>query len=346
MTPRERVFRTLEFRDPDRAPRDLWPLPWVDMYAAADMAAIRADFPEDFLGPGAVLGAGDRAQGTPCRKGVYTDDWGCVWHVGEDGVIGEVKAPPLADWSALDSYRPPWEILDRADWDEVNRTQEENLAGGEDQRFLLTLASVRPFERMQFLRGSENLYLDLGYGTPEFLRLRDMLHEFYLAELDRWVRTDCDGIWFMDDWGSQQGLLISPAAWRELFKPLYRDYCDRIRAAGKKVLFHSDGHIFEIYEDLIEIGVDTVNSQLFCMDIERIGARFGGRITFWGEIDRQNILPFGTPEDVRRAVGRVRRALDAGTGGVIAQCEWGTRVPPDNIRAVFEAWMAPINELP
>jgi hypothetical protein len=150
----------------------------------------------------------------------------------------------------------------------------------------------------------------------------------------------------MDDWGSQTSLLISPDMWRDMFKPLYKDYCDLIHAAGKKVFFHSDGCIFDIYEDLIEIGVDAINSQLFCMDIEEIGQRFKGRITFWGEIDRQQVLSFGSVQDVFKAVGRVRRALDDGTGGVIAQCEWGTRNPSENIRAVFEAWTTPIEQLP
>jgi hypothetical protein len=75
------------------------------------------------------------------------------------------------------------------------------------------------------------------------------------------------------------------------------------------------------------------------MDIEELGRRFRGRITFWGEIDRQGVLPFGTPDDVRAAVRRVRAALDDGRGGLFAQCEWGIGVPAENVAAVFEAWM-------
>jgi hypothetical protein len=341
---RERVFRCLEFRRPDRAPRNLWALPWVGQYAAEPLAALQREFPDDFTGPGAVLGPGDRRRGQEARKGTYTDDWGCVWVAGEDGVIGEVKRPLLADWAALDSFRPPYEILERADWDAANRAQAANLAG--PRRFMLAGTSVRPFERMQFLRGSENLFVDLAYGTAEVRRLRDRVHEFYLKELQGWVRTDVDGISFMDDWGSQKTLLISPAMWRDLFKPLYKEYGDLIRAAGKKVFFHSDGHIMAIYEDLIELGVDAVNSQLFCMDIEELGRRHRGRITFWGEMDRQQVLPFGSVEDVRRAVGRIRRALETPDGGTIAQCEWGARNPPENVRAVFAAWLEPVEALP
>jgi uroporphyrinogen-III decarboxylase len=145
----------------------------------------------------------------------------------------------------------------------------------------------------------------------------------------------------MDDWGAQHQLLISPEMWRAIFKPLYAEYCEIIHGAGKFAFMHSDGHITAIYPDLIEIGVDALNAQLFCMDIESLAERFQGRITFWGEIDRQQVLPFGTPNEVKAAVRRVRRALDDGTGGVIAQCEWGNDVPAENVAAVFEAWQEP-----
>jgi hypothetical protein len=243
-----------------------------------------------------------------------------------------VKSPLLADWSALDAYRLPWELLDEADFSEVNKS-----CAGTDL-FVLAGTLVRPFERMQFLRGTENLFLDLAYGVPEVFRLREMLHEFFLREMRMWAETDVDAVRFMDDWGTQVSLLISPDMWRSIYKPLYKDYCDVLRSKGKFVFFHSDGDIEAIYPDLIEIGVNAVNSQLFCMDIEGLAARYKGKITFWGEIDRQHVLPFGTPDDARAAVRRVRAALDDGRGGVIAQCEWGVKDPMENIEAVFDEW--------
>jgi hypothetical protein len=164
--------------------------------------------------------------------------------------------------------------------------------------------------------------------------------------MEIWCRSAVDGWAFMDDWGSQTSLLISPDMWRATFKPLYKVYCDMAHKAGKKIFFHSDGNIISIYPDLIELGIDAINSQIFAMDIEELGRRFKGRITFWGEIDRQQVLPFGTVEAVRKAVGRVRRALDDGRGGVFAMCEWGSTVPRQNIEAVFETWLAPIETCP
>jgi hypothetical protein len=342
MTSYERVKRCLEFGSPDRAPREVWTLPWVKQYASAELDALERRFPSDFA-IACALAPGDRCQGRPNVVGDYTDEWGCTWSAGEDGVVGEVTIPPLADWSALAHYQPPWETIRRGDWDGAQRICEENRRG--ERKFMKCCSSIRIFERMQFLRGSENLYVDLGEEEPEFFQMRDMVHEFFLEELRQWVKLDCDCIAFIDDWGGQSAMLISPAQWRRIFKPLYREYCQMIHAAGKKVFFHSDGCIFDIYEDLIEVGIDAINSQLFCMNIEEIGRRFKGRITFWGEINRQQTLPFGTVADVYRDVARVRRALDDGRGGVIAQCEWGVRNPPENIAAVYEAWDMPLKEL-
>lgn len=335
MTPRERVIRALTFQGPDRVPRDLWHLPGVAQFRQAELDAMLARYPIDFAPPVFRYGEARRASGTPDRVGVYTDEWGCVWSVAEEGVVGEVKMPPLADWGALASFEPPWEVLEGADF---TRT---NAGCAATDRFVRGSSSVRLFERMQFLRGVENLYLDLACLPAELYTLRDLVHEYYLREIELWVQTGVDAIFFMDDWGAQHNLLIAPELWRAMFKPCYAAYCDRIKAAGKFVFFHSDGYIDPILEDLVEIGVDAVNSQLFCMDIDSLARRFQGRITFWGEICRQRVLPFGTPDDVRRAVRRVRRALDGGAGGVIAQCEWGNADPAENIAAVFETWLAP-----
>ena len=147
-----------------------------------------------------------------------------------------------------------------------------------------------------------------------------------------------DALFVGDDWGSQNSLLISPQLWRRLFKPLYADYARIAHDAGKKLFMHSDGFILDIYEDLIEIGVDALNSQLFCMDIEAIGQRFAGRITFWGEMDRQYVLPFGTLDEVRAAVRRIVKNLYRPEGGVIAQFEMTGGANLENAEAVFQAW--------
>lgn len=332
MNSRERVIRTLRFEQPDRVPRDLWYLPGTEMFHKDLLDEILQRYPVDIVRPPAPYGTSYRAVGTPNVAGSYIDEWGCGWTVAESGVVGEVKHPPLADWAALTDYEAPYEVLDAFDSTAVNAFCQS------EARFVLAGTGIRPFERMQFLRGSENLFMDMAYNADEMLRLCDKVQAYFLRELALWCETGVDGISFMDDWGAQKGLLISPMMWRELFKPLYAEYCQMIHAAGKFVFMHSDGDIGAIYPDLIEIGVDALNSQLFCMDIEELGNLYQGKITFWGELDRQYVLPFGSVTDVQRAVQRVRAALDNGRGGVIAQFEWGLDVPRENAEAAFEAW--------
>ena len=338
MTGRERVKACLSFAHPDRVPRDLWSLPYVKLFQKDDLDAVAREYPPDV---GTAWLKSDWLADVSRRigkAGVYADEWGSVWHVGEPGIIGEVKEPALADWSNLAGFRPPWHLVRERDFSYANSTCDES------DLFILSETTARPFERLQFVRGTENLFVDIAYGTPELRRLLEMVHEFYLEDVESWCRSNVDGVLFMDDWGSARALLIDPAVWRELFKPLYRDYCEIIHAAGKSAFFHTDGCIEAIFDDLVELGVDAVNSQLFVMDIEQLARDYKGKMTFWGEIDRQHALPFGTPEEVREAVIRVRRALDDGSGGVIAQCEWGKNNPAANIKAVFDAWNDPLGE--
>jgi hypothetical protein len=92
-----------------------------------------------------------------------------------------------------------------------------------------------------------------------------------------------------------------------------------------------------ILPDLIELGLDAINAQIFCMGPEKLGERCKGKITFWGEIDRQSLLPFGTAEAVISAVKSVHEALWE-DGGLIAQCEFGPGAKPENVHLVFETW--------
>lgn len=327
LTPRERVIRTLRFEGVDRPARDVWLLPAAFFGREQALRDLLALYPSDF-GPS---GFKDPVDESPLYEpGEWTDPWGSRWLNIQRGMIGEVKHPALSDWSALAQWRPPYHLLGQG-FEKVNRTCASH------NRFV-HLGNPRPFERLQFLRGSENLYMDLAWGVREVRDLLAMVHDYYLQHLRYVVQTDVDAVSFMDDWGSKHALLISPQMWGEYFKPLYRDYVELAHAHDKFALMHSDGYIMPLYGHLIEIGVDAINSQLFTMPIEEIGRRFKGRITFWGEMDRQYVLPFGTPAEVQQAVERVKTALWDDRGGVIGQAEFNKGYPLENIRAFFEAW--------
>jgi len=336
ITSRDRVIRTLNHEAVDRVPRDLWASHATRLLRGDELAEMSFRYPNDIVRPEFRYPRGNRARGAVSRVGEYTDAWGCTWQVTRRGTTGQLKASPLSDLSQLAAYQPPLEILQRANLARVNRSCATT------SRFVLAWSDIRPFERMQFLHGPQATLVDLTGGSRPIRDLLAMLHDFFCRELRMWASTDVDGVVFMDDWGSQDGLLLSAEIWRDLFKPLYRLYCQILHEGDKFAFFLCRGNISEIFGDLVEIGIDAVHSQLFLMDIERLAERFRGRITFWGEIDTRRVLPFGTPDDVRAAVRRVRRALDCGRGGVIAQCEWGHEMAFENIAAVFEQWLEPV----
>jgi len=330
MNARERVKRALTFSYPDRVARDLWTLPLALNEYQKEVDAILKRFPIDIERAEYSPPLENYTKGDPYEVGVYIDEWGCVFRNIQRGVIGEVKDPIVKNLSDVDKVKPPYKLLGKG-MEKVNKSCRKS------DKFILG-GWANSFERMQWLRGTPDLFIDIMEQPPEFFELKDMVHKYYLKMIETWAETEVDGIIFADDWGSQNSLLISPDLWRKLFKPLYRDYCDLIHNAGKFAFMHSDGHIFQIYEDLIEIGVDAINSQLFCMDIEEIGKKFKGRITFWGEIDRQHILPSENLDDTREAVRRVKKFLYDRSGGVIAQCEFGAAARPENVKAIFTEW--------
>ena len=334
---REIVNHCLEFDHPERLPRELWALPWATEHLGAAYRELCRRFPGDFGGPPNVFRPSHLVKGDPYSVGAYTDEWGCTFTNIQRGLIGEVRTPlleSLRDWKAV---KPPYEILPNNPGkarDEVNR------ACHDSSLFMRAPCGPRPWERYQFIRTTENAMLDIMFpeeGAKDLLRV---IHQYYLKELEFWVSTDVDGIMFMDDWGAQQQLLIPPAIWRQLFKPLYRDYCDLAHSHGKFAFMHSDGYIAEIYEDLVEVGVDALNSQLFCMDMADLARKAKGEITFWGEIDRQHVLTSTDPQVGRDAVRKVASHLYDPAGGIIAQFELGAGSTAETATAIFEEWDA------
>jgi uroporphyrinogen decarboxylase len=330
MTPRDLVHATLDFTPGLRAPRHLWVLPGAVWEHPDLIRDLRRDFPDDIVSADGHCREQAPTSGDPYRIGTHVDAWGCTFVNVHDGIIGEVKEPLIRDW-ADDAQRMriprAWLSIDR---DAINR----DCAATD--RFVLAGCCPRPFEQLQFLRGTPELLMDLADPCPAFLACMATMHAFYCELLEAWAATDVDALNMMDDWGSQQSLLISPKTWRRLFKPMYADYAAIAHRAGKRMFMHSDGNIAAIYPDLIEIGIDAVNSQLFCIGLDRLRP-FAGRITFWGEMDRQHILPHGSTADVDAAVRQVHAALGQ-RGGCIAQLEFGPGALPANVLQTFRSW--------
>jgi uroporphyrinogen decarboxylase len=201
------------------------------------------------------------------------------------------------------------------------------------------------FETGQFLSGFANFFIRLA-GEPEFSRrLLERLTEaviedlkLYLAAVGEYIQV----IGFGDDLGFQNGPQIDPRLFRSLVKPLLREIYGTAHAlCPAKVFLHSCGSVYEFIEDLIEIGVDILNpvqTSAAHMDVETLKERFGQRIVFWGGgADVQNVLPRGTPEEVRRDVRHRIQVMQPGGGFVFAPIHnLQADIPPENIAAMYE----------
>lgn len=330
VSPKELVQKTIAFESPHRIPRQIWILPWAEEQYPDAVHRLQSDFPDDIVDAPAVYKEPLEIVGDRYSPGIYVDEWGCAFNNIQSGIIGIAQKPLISRWEDLDNFKAPESVLS-LDREAVNTFCKET------DRFVLAGTFQRPFERFQFVRTMELALVDLIERPPRLFELLDRIHELYRKEVEVWASTDVDAIALMDDWGTQNALLTSPDIFRKIFKPMYKEYVEIARQHGKYVFMHSDGYIIDIIPDLIEIGIDALNSQVFCMGIKALGEEFRGKITFWGEIDRQHILPYGSRQEIENVVYEVWHELYA-DGGVIAQCEFGLGAKPENVYAVFETW--------
>jgi len=312
LTSREAVRRAIRFEGPDRLPHD-FPDP----------------FGSDFTGVGMSPSPDSRP-----TSGV--DEWGAVWENLGATQLGEVKDVPLKEWADFDRLTIP-NIHDPARW--------TNLVGARERagdKFLLGYG-ISLYERIHFLRGLENTWIDI-YEAPEQLRaLLEILVDMNLEVIRRFKEAGVDGYIFPDDWGLQGRLMIAPESWRTIWKPAYARVYAAAHAAGMATFLHSCGYIVDILDDLIEIGLDVIHmDQQENMGLEILGARFGGRLTFYSPVDIQVGMQRSL-EEIRASARTMVRCLGRPTGGFIPR--WytdpvGAGHSPEAITVMCEEFLA------
>jgi hypothetical protein len=329
MTSRERVRRAIEFDGPDRIPFHTFVFPGAWKRHGQALADLLNEFPDDFGNRDyRVPVDSERAQGME----EYRDDWGTLWVRRRDYTSGEVKEPAIPDWAVWRDYRFPGEAGPQ------HFAAVAAQASDPARDYFLLGGGGSLFQHMQHLRGPANLFVDLAQDRREVHELADRLVERMNRENARYIEAGVEALTFSDDWGAQSALLISPEMWRRFFKPRYRSLFAVARNAGRHVWFHTDGWIWEIMDDLIEIGVTILNPQHEVMGTARVGERIGGRVCVRSDLCRQRILPRGTPAEVRAHVREVIHAFGRFNGGLILHGEIGPDVPLENIRAMYEAY--------
>ena len=260
-----------------------------------------------------------------------TDEFGVVWST-SDIDRGSPIGPCLGE-ADLSSYRWP-DPLVPGRFDGLPEWC-ERLAGN----FRLIWVGDL-WERATFMRGMEHLLLDLA-TNPSFVdALLDGLERYILRTMEVLIdacRFECIAI--SDDYGTQKGPLMSPAHWRRFVKPRLAAIYSLAKAHGLAVMHHSCGNILPIIPDMIDLGLDILHPvQPEAMDVRLLKREFGKSITLCGGVGTQQLLPHGTPDDVKAEIHKLKRDLGGGGGyilepGITLQAD----VPLANMVAMIEA---------
>jgi uroporphyrinogen decarboxylase len=336
MNERENWLRAVEFRYPEWIPCEvaISPLNWKLHREAAEQIVLA--HPRVFAPPEA--GPRDYDEMPPGHAaGHYQDNWGCLWQVLDEGMIGQVVEHPLADDTAFDTYVPPDPLTSTTwgnrDWPETERSLADDRAAGRvaigDGEYL--------FDRMYYLRGFTNLMYDIADDTPQLHLLVDMVETYTTTLTARWIEIGVDCIGFHTDLATQRGTMMSPAAFREFLKPMFSRLFRACRDAGVHVYLSTDGCVLDIVDDFIDCGVSVHDPQLRANTLDGIVRKFKGRLCARVDLDRQG-LPHMTTGEVRRMVKDVTTQMGAPEGGLmLIGYIYGADIPLDNIRALAEA---------
>lgn len=327
MTKRDVVKATL---DGERPPYVPWSFSFTleaqeclaQHYGADQLDAILHNH---FLGLGNPIGFFEDA-----GVGRVRDAFGVVWDRSIDKDIGIVEHAPLSA-PTLKDYEFPDPLAERIFADIPQR-----IAGGAD-RFRVFNIGFSLYERAWTLRGMENLMMDF-IENPAFVH--ELLHaiaDYNIAQVRKALTFDIDAIHFGDDWGQQHGLQVGPGLWRAFIYPELARMYRAVKDGGKYVSIHSCGDVDELFDDLIDIGLNCFNPfQPEVMDVATLITQYRGRLTFHGGLSTQKTLPFGTPDDVR---AETRSLLALGADGSYifspAQAVEGD-VPLDNMLAFID----------
>ena len=263
---------------------------------------------------------------------LWRDQFGVVWNRTIDKDIGNPDGlifpePSLGDYEWPDPDDPRrWENFG------------ERVAAVED-KFVAMEIGFSLFERAWTMRGMVNLMIDMQEHPGFVDDLLDTITEFNLGLIRRAVEYPIDCVHCGDDWGQQQGMLMGPKLWRRFIKPRLALMYGAVRSAGKTVSIHCCGDVYEVFPDLIEIGLEMFNPfQPEVIDVYAAKREYGKDLTFYGGVSTQRLLPYATPEQVKAEAQELMREIGRDGGYIIAPAHSTPKdVPAENLAALIEA---------
>lgn len=352
MNSRQRTFLALEHTLGDRIPIDFWATAAVAQRLEADYGRPYSEFLDDFdvdlryiEGPAYV--------GPALAPG--TDIWGVQRTAVTSGSSGhtesysEVTKAPLADAETVGEIEAygHWPDPDMFDYAVVEQQCDAIL---QENRVVVFMGDrlnrVAQLKPAMYLRGTENVFVDLAV-RPELTRaVFDRIREFYLVYLERILRAargKIDIVLTGDDFGAQNGPLVGPDMWCTFIKPGFADYIGLIKRHDTAAMHHTCGSVVDIIPDMIECGLDILQSiqpEAEGMSLAMLTNRFGEHLCFHGGVSIQKTMPYGHVADVRRDVARLAEIAKAGGGYIFGTAHnIQADTPTENIMALMNAYL-------
>jgi uroporphyrinogen decarboxylase len=287
----------------------------------------------------------DRNKARPAHA-PFLDDWGSGQSEVEPGVWFPGIHPMRDAKTITEIENYPWPDMDDPTRVAHVKGEAYKLASQNQYAIIGTPWLLFPLERAFAMQGMDTFLLNLAM-EPEFAEaLLKKIAELCKTLMGHFLDAAGDNLDIIkigDDIGTQESLLMSPKMYRRILKPIHADYISFIKERTKaKVFFHTDGDVFELIPDFIEIGVDILNpiqtSAGKMANLPELKSRFGDKLTFCGAVDTHHILPHGTIHDVRNEVKRVIDIMAPGGGFMVASVHTiMDEVPPENILAMVDA---------
>lgn len=358
MSPRERVLVSLTHREPDRVPIGATITPQVAQLLSKKFnvpfkrqIALLTDrisynniltrLGNDLVFVGACAGVDFVPR--DYSDGSFADEWGIRWK--RTGYYDEIVRHPvekIETVAQLDRYFNEHGFPDSQAKGRFDFAKEETRKYF-NEYLIVGVLECTMFELSWYLTGMEKFLIDLAMNKDYIFKLLDMIMRFHIEVGKKLIEIGCDIIWTGDDFGTQRGMLIPPEMWRRIFKPRFASVFKSLKQFNPniKIAYHSCGSIVPIIPDLIEIGLDILNPlqpRAEGMDGRVLKKKYADRLSFFGAIDEQKVLPFGSPEEVKEEVREKISDLAQGGGYILAPAH---NIQPDtsleNIFAIYEA---------
>ena len=369
MTSRERVIKAINHEEPDRVPLDLGgshcstihydayenlltylnivpKKPPVIRKVAQTVNEIDQSLIERFGIDlvGIMPGASGSLRNRELSDGTWQDEFGVVRRKTATSKSYDLYKAPLAGKLTLGELSK-YEWPDPSDPGYVKGLGEKAKYLYEKTDYaIVAVLTYNIIHMVQYLRGFEDWFVDFAENPELSLRFHEQATEMGIQVAGHFLDAIGDYvqiIMFADDIAGQDGMMISPKSFRNVIKPQWRRLFQFLRRrTNAKLALHTCGNIREILDDIVELGVDIINPVQVAakgMDTRWLKKEYGDKLSFWGAIDTQKILPYGTPEDVRKEV-RMRIDDLAPEGGYILSAVHTIQpdVPPENICVLFD----------